>query len=403
MRRLPRQSHARTGRRPLAQALLGGGLLSAILAQTHPVRAQSQQERRVRTEHGQIRIETIARVEHPWGLAFLPEDRFLVTERNKGQLRLGRRGGSLSDPLEGVPETYRYEGPTNRSQGGLFDVAPHPRFAENRTIFLSHSRWTEEGGGTAVTRARLTEGDRPRLEDVRNIFMMNNPDGSGLHFGGRLAFEPGGEVLLLTIGDRRNMNRSQDAEDHAGSILRMTTDGEPAPGNPFAGQDDKDAMIYAIGLRNVQGMAFDPETRALWVNDHGPLQGDEIHRIEAGKNYGWPLLTGGRDYSGATLGEGTRRDGMERAVHIFERTVAPSGLAVYRGDMFPEWRGHLLHGGLTARALIRTRIESGRVTEEEWMLRDLDRRIRQVAVHEDGSVWLLTEHEDGEVLRLTAG
>jgi len=388
-------------RRPLAGALLGGGLLSAILAQTPSVRAQGNDRRTLRTDRGPVQVERIARVEHPWGLAFLSGDRFLVTERNKGQLRLGRRGGELSESIEGVPEVYRYEGPTSRSQGGLFDIALHPEFESNRILFLSHSRWTDEGAGTAVTRARLTEGDQPRLEDVQTIFTMNNRDGSGLHFGGRLAFDPRDGMLLLSIGDRRNMGRAQDPSDHAGSIVRMRDNGDPAPGNPFAAEHDP--HIHAIGLRNVQGMAFDRETGDLWVNDHGPRGGDEIHRIEAGKNYGWPFLTGGEDYSGAPLGVGTEREGMESAAHIFDRTVAPSGLAIYRGDMFPEWRGHLLHGGLTARALVRTRMEDGRVAEEEWMLRDLDRRIRDVRVHRDGSIWLLTEHEDGEVLRLSAG
>jgi glucose/arabinose dehydrogenase len=267
-------------------------------------------------------------------------------------------------------------------------------------LFLSHSRWTEDGGGTAVTRARLVgeDGDSPRLEDARTIFMMNNPDGSGLHFGGRLAFDPRDGTLLLSIGDRRNMNRSQDASDHAGAILRMREDGSPAGEPRFQGGAPH---VHAIGLRNVQGMAFHPQTGELWVNDHGPQAGDEIHRVEGGKNYGWPFLTGGKDYSGAPVGEGTRREGMEPAVHIFERTVGPSGLAIYDGTRFPEWRGDKLHGGLGARALVRTRMENGRVVQEEWMLRDLDRRIRDVRVHRDGSVWLLTEHEDGEVLRLT--
>lgn len=374
------------------------GLSAGIL--TRPAQAQQA----FRTERHAVRVERVLQgLVHPWGMAFLPDGRILVTERNPGQLRIGRRDGTLSPPVEGVPEVYRYEGPTNRSQGGMFDVVLHPDFAENRLVFLSHSRWTDQGGGTAVTRGRLVEGNGgARLEDSRTIFMMNNPDGSGLHFGGRMAFDARDGTLLLSIGERRNINRSQDPEDHAGSIIRMTTDGEPAEGNPFRGQDDKDPHIYAIGLRNVQGMALHPETNELWVNDHGPQKGDAVHRIEAGKNYGWPFLTGGKDYSDAPIGVGLEREGMERAVHVFEETVAPSGLAIYDGAMFPEWRGDLLHGGLTARALVRTRIENGQVVQEEWMLRDLDRRIRCVTVDREGAIWLLTEHEDGEALRLTA-
>lgn len=376
-----------------AAAALMAGLL------TGPAAAQ----RSLETEKHAVRIETMARVEHPWGMALLPDGRLLVTERNAGRLRVLARDGALSQPVQGVPEVYRYPGPTGRSQGGLFDVALHPDFAENGLVFLSFARWTEQGGGTAVARARLVEQDgQPRLEGVQVIFMQNNPDGSGLHFGGRMAVDPRDRVLLLTIGDRRNMNRSQKPDDHAGSVIRMTFEGEPAEGNPFRGEEGKDAHIYAIGLRNPQGMAFHPGTGELWLNDHGPLGGDEIHRIEAGRNYGWPFLTGGRDYSGAPLGVGTEREGMESAIHIFEETVSPSGLAVYEGGMFPEWRGDLLHGGLRAQAVVRTRIENGRVTEEEWMFRDLDRRIRDVKVDGEGALWLLTEHEDGEVLRVTA-
>ncbi|WP_204623443.1 PQQ-dependent sugar dehydrogenase [Crenalkalicoccus roseus] len=378
-----------------AAAALGAGLLAAPAA---------AQPRHLETEKHAVSVETMARgLEHPWGMAFLPDGRVLVTERNPGRLRILGRDGALSPAVQGVPEVYRYPGPTGRSQGGLFDVVLHPEFERNRTLFLSFSRWTEEGGGTAVARGRLAEqGGQARLEDVRVIFMQNNPDGSGLHFGGRMAVDPREGVLLLTIGDRRNMGRAQRADDHAGSVIRMTFDGEPAPGNPFLGQEGRDPHIYAIGLRNPQGMALDAETGTLWLNDHGPQRGDTIQRIEAGKNYGWPFLTGGKDYSGAPIGVGTEREGMESALHIFEETVAPSGLAIYRGEMFPEWRGDLLHGALRGRAVVRTRIEDGRVTQEEWMLRDLDRRIRDVRVDREGALWLLTEHEDGEVLRVTA-
>jgi glucose/arabinose dehydrogenase len=377
---------------PTLTLALAGALLATPMAAV-------ASERTLETERGRVRVETLARVAHPWGLAFVGGDRFLVSERNSGRLMLGDRSGRLRE-VSGAPETYRYEGPTNRSQGGLFDIALHPDFASNGVLFLSHSRWTDEGGGTAMTRARLVgaDGDAPRLEEAQVIFMMNNPDGSGLHFGGRLAFDRRDGTLLLSIGDRRNMNRAQDASDHAGSIIRMREDGSPAAGPRF---DGGDPHVYAIGLRNVQGMALHPRTNELWVNDHGPQAGDEIHRVEGGRNYGWPFLTGGRDYSGAPVGEGTQREGMERAIHIFERTVGPSGLAIYEGSQFPEWRGDKLHGGLAARALVRTRVENGRVVQEEWMLRELERRIRDVRVHEDGSVWLLTEHEHGEVLRLT--
>jgi aldose sugar dehydrogenase len=207
-------------------------------------------------------------------------------------------------------------------------------------------------------------------------------------------------TIYLSIGDRRNMSRAQDAEDHAGSIVRVRDDGGVPHDNPFVKDEKKDDKIFSYGHRNIQGLAIHAQTGKLWANAHGPKGGDMIHRIQAGKNYGWPFITGGVDYSGAPIGVGMNREGMESAVHIFDKTVAPSGLAFYQGDMFPEWRGDMLHGGLIARGVVRTRVDEQKVIEE-WMFGAVDRRIRDVKVHTDGSTWLLTEHEEGEVLRLT--
>jgi aldose sugar dehydrogenase len=360
-------------------------------------------ERMVDTEHYQLRVETIVEgLDHPWGLAFLPDGRFLVTERNPGHLRIGSRDGELSEPVEGVPEIFRFKGETGRSQGGLFDVVLHPEFEENNFVYLSLSKPTERGTGTAIVRGRLAEdGDAARLEDVQTIFEMNedDQDSSGLHFGGRMVFHPEDHTLFLSIGERRNISRAQDPDDQAGSIIRIADDGSVPEDNPFVGDDDKDDKIYSWGHRNPQGLAFDPETNALWANEHGPKGGDEIHRIEAGNNYGWPFLTGGTDYSGAPLGVGTERQGMTSAVHIFQDTVAPSGLAFYTGALFPEWRGDMLNGGLIAEGILRVRVSNGEVVDEEHI--DLGRRIRDVKVADDGAIWVITEHEDGEVLRLT--
>jgi glucose/arabinose dehydrogenase len=357
------------------------------------------------TEHHQVQVQTIVQgLEHPWGLAFLPDGRFLVTERNPGHLRIGTPDGELSDPLEGVPEVFRYEGETGRSQGGLFDVAVHPDFAENQLVYLSLSKPTERGTGTAIMRGRLVEeGQVARLDDVETVFEMHedDQDSSGLHFGGRMAFHPEDGSIFLSIGERRNISRAQDDEDHAGSIIRVMADGSVPDDNPFVGEEGKREEIFAIGVRNPQGLAFHPETGELWATDHGPLGGDEVNLIEAGNNYGWPYLTAGDDYSGAPLGVGTEREGMTSAVHHFEETVAPSGLAFYVGEQFPEWQGDMLIGGLSGQALVRLSLEGQQVQGEEWMLEDMERRIRDVKVAEDGSIWLLTEHEDGEVLRLT--
>ncbi|MFN4088049.1 MAG: PQQ-dependent sugar dehydrogenase [Alphaproteobacteria bacterium] len=357
------------------------------------------------SRHHKLQVETVANgLEHPWAIALLPDGRFLVTERNSGRLRLGGESGTLSDAVEGVPEIFRHPGETGRSQGGLFDVKLHPDFAENGLIYLSYSKPTERGTGVAVARGRLAATDgAPRLEDVEDIFVMkeDDQDSSGLHFGGRMAIDPDGRHLFLSIGERRNISRAQDNEDQAGSILRLDLDGGTPSDNPFASEDvTGDPAIWSYGHRNPQGLGFEPATGALWANEHGPLRGDEINRIEPGNNYGWPYITGGRDYSGAAIGEGTEREGMTSAVHIFEETVAPSGLAFYHGDLFPQWQGDMLNGGLAAKALVRVRLEGGSVVEEEHLLADFGRRIRDVQVASDGAIWMVTDHSDGEVLRL---
>ncbi|HVL35494.1 MAG TPA: PQQ-dependent sugar dehydrogenase [Burkholderiales bacterium] len=371
--------------------------LAAVLAAA-PALAQ----RTVESAKHRVQVQTVAKgLEHPWGLALLPDGRFLVTERNSGRLRIGTPQGELSPPVENVPEVFRYEGPTDRSQGGLFHVALHPRFAENRLVYLSLSQPSEEGAGTAVVRGRLVEeGGAARLENVETVYTMNRHDSSGLHWGGRFVFHPRDGTLFITVGERRNISRAQDAEDHAGSVIRVTDDGQVPKDNPFVKDDEKDDKIFSYGHRNPQGIAVHPQTQEVWLNDHGPKAGDEINRLRPGANYGWPFQTGGVDYSGAPLGKGRRVEGMEPPVHIFEKTAAPSGLVFYAGAQFPAWKGDLVHGALQGEGIIRTRVEGDKVVEEEWI--ELGRRIRDVQVAPDGALWLVTEHEDGEVLRLTA-
>lgn len=356
------------------------------------------------TDLHEVQIERIAEVEHPWGLALLPDGRFLVTERNQGIIRMGERGGTLSPPIDGTPEVFRYEGPTDRSQAGMFHVALHPDFAENGYVYWSFSEPSDEGAGTAIARGVLVgEADAPAFERVEVIYTMDPHDSGGLHFGGRFAFHPEDNSILLSVGDRRNMSRAQDGDDHAGSIIRVMDDGSTPDDNPHVDDDEIDDKIYAKGVRNIQALAFHPESGELWVADHGPEGGDEINRIEGGENYGWPFQTAGVDYSGAPIGEGEEVEGMVSPVHVFEDTVAPSGLVFYQGDEFPEWQGHMLIGGLAGEALVRVELgeDGDEVAEEEWMLEDLERRIRDVIVADDGAIWILTEHADGEVIRLT--
>jgi glucose/arabinose dehydrogenase len=388
--------HAPTPSRLAAVCLGTSALMTAGVVLAEP--------RQIETEQGPISATTVvAGLDHPWSLAFLPDGRFLVTERNPGQLRIGDPAGELSEPVAGVPEVFRYEGPTSHSQGGLFDVKLAPDFAESGLIYLSFSRPTERGAGTAIVRGRLVEADgAPRLEAVEDVFTMKpeDQDSGGAHFGGRMAFDPADGTLFLTIGERNNMPRAQDPADQAGTIVRLTADGAVPDDNPFVGEDGKDELVYSWGHRHSQGLAFHPETGALWINEHGPQGGDEINPIEAGANYGWPIITGGKDYSGAPLGVGTEAEGMVAAVHIFEDTVAPSGLAFYDGELFDGWRGDMLMGALAGEALVRVRLDGEAVVEEEWIA--IERRVRDdVQIAADGSVWLVTDHEDGEILRLT--
>jgi aldose sugar dehydrogenase len=381
--------------------------VAAALALAAPLFAQDTngegpplpQLREVRSQAETLQARVIARgLVHPWGLALLPDGRMLVTERNPGQLRLVGRDGSVSQPLTGVPKIFRYEGDTDRSQAGLFDVKLHPGFAHNRLVYLSLSAPTERGAALRIVRGRL---ETAGLEQVETIFELKeaDQDSSGIHFGGRMAIDSRAGHLYLTVGDRRNISRAQNGEDQAGSVLRMTLDGAVPPDNPFVGDDDKDDFIFAMGSRNSQALTLDAGG-LLWSAEHGPEGGDRVDAVRAGVNLGWPFITGGVDYSGAPIGVGLSRDGTVSPLHVFEETVAPSGATFYRGKMFPAWQGNLLVGGLANQALMRIAVANGRVADVEKI--EIGRRIRDVQVAPDGALWLITEHEDGELVRLAA-
>ncbi len=355
----------------------------------------------IESNHERIQVEVIATgLHHPWAIALLDDGRFLVTERDHGRLRLGQPDGRLSEPLAGVQPVFRFHGQVG-SQAGLFDVKLDPRFATNRCVYLSYSKPTDAGAAVAIDRAILVDTEKPYLDEISTIFELKkaDQDSSSLHFGGRMAFHPGDDTLFITIGDRRNMNRSQDLADQAGKILRLQRDGSVPEDNPYLGDSGADSYVWSYGHRNSQGIAFNPDSHELWENEHGPQGGDELNRIEAGGNYGWPLACAGVDYSGARVGDGPYVEGTIPAVHYFEETVAPSGLAFVTGEQFTGWRGDLLTGGLMTEGIVRQRIANSKVIEHEHI--EIGQRIRDVQLADDGSIWLLTDEKDGQVLRLS--
>ena len=340
---------------------------------------------------GPFRVETVARgLEHPWGLAFLPDGRIVVTER-PGRVRIVDKSGKLSAPLGGVPEVRA------AGQGGLLDVAVDPGFTANRLIYLSYAEPGEGGASTAVARARL--GERV-LENVQVIYRQQPKTGGGNHFGSRLVFDRDGK-LFVTQGDRFDQRpKVQDLSTTIGKIVRINPDGSIPEDNPFVGREGVRPEIWSYGHRNLQGADLHPETGQLWTVEHGARGGDELNHPEAGKNYGWPVITYGVDYSGARIGEGTAKEGMEQPVYYWDPVIAPSGATFYSGTAFPGWRGDLLVGSLRPGALVRLRIANGRVTLEERYLDELGERIRDVHEGPDGAIYVLTDSSRGRLLRV---
>ena len=366
------------------------GLLA--IAAIQDASAQAPQSPTPASTNGVVRAETVTRgLDHPWGLAFLPDGRMLVTER-AGRLRSVDRDGRLSDPIRGVPVVAA------RGQGGLLDVVVDPRFAENRWVYLSYAEPGPGGSaGTAVARGRLGEG---RLEDVRVIYQQQPKVDGGNHFGSRLVFARDG-TLFVTQGDRfAYRDRAQDLSVGLGKIVRINPDGSVPRDNPFLGRADARPEIWSYGHRNVQSAALDPKTGQLWTVEHGARGGDELNHPEAGKNYGWPVITYGVDYSGAKIGEGTAKSGLEQPVYYWDPVIAPAGMAFYTGDALPGWKGSILIGSLRPGLLVKLTLENGRVAREERFLGDLRERIRDVRQGPDGFVYLLTDSGDGRILRV---
>lgn len=350
----------------------------------------------IRSEKHAFRVSTLTRgLENPWSLAFLPDGRMLVTER-PGRLRvLDASGKPDPRPIAGLPPIAAH------GQGGLLDVALHPDFARNGWVYFSYAGREGQGYATQVARGRLlADTNGYRLDNVQQIYRQRPGSSAGQHFGARLVFDGRG-MLYITQGDRGEMARAQKPDDLAGKTVRLFDDGRFPPDNPFAGKEGSRPEIYSLGNRNMQGAALNPKTGELWATEHGPQGGDELNIIRAGRNYGWPVITYGANYgTGTKIGEGTSKPGMEQPIHQWTPSIAPSGLAFYEGRAFPGWRGNLFAGALKYQMLVRLELDGERVVHEERLLKDAFGRIRDVRVGPDGLIYLLTDEDDGALLRL---
>jgi aldose sugar dehydrogenase len=333
-------------------------------------------------------VTVVEGLEHPWGLAFLPDGALLVTER-PGRLRLVRDGRLEPQPIAGVPQVRA------RGQGGLLDVALHPDFANNRLVYLTYSKPGPRGATTALARGRLEAG---RLAGVEDLFIADAWTGADQHFGSRIAFDRDG-YLYLTIGDRGTPRRAQDLSDHVGTTIRLHDDGRVPRDNPFAGRAGARDEIFTYGNRNAQGMAVHPGTGELWQSEHGPRGGDELNRMVAGANYGWPGASFGNHYDGRRIADPAPGDGFQPPVAHWTPAIAPAGMTIYDGDAFPHWRGDLFIAALAGQHLRRVRVEGGEVVEQERLL-DRGQRLRHVATGPDGLLYVLVDARRAPLLRI---
>ena len=354
--------------------------------------ASAREVQTYQSQHHDFRVVTLtAGLDHPWGLAFLPDGRMLVTER-PGRLRIVGPDGTL-DPIavSGLPPIAAV------GQGGLLDVALHPDYRRNGWIYLSYAGPGPGGQGTEVLRARLEDH---ALRDVQVLFHMQPKTSTGFHFGSRFVFDRD-HLLYITLGDRGEMQRAQRLDDHAGAVIRLHDDGRVPVDNPFVNRAGALPEKYTLGNRNMQGAALHPDTGLLWTHEHGPQGGDEINVMRAGANYGWPVITFGVNYgTGTRIGEGTHKPGMAQPLWVWVPSIAPSGMAFYGGDRFPGWRGNLFVGALRGEILVRLELDGERVLREERLLEGKLGRIRDVRVGPDGLVYLLTDSDNGRLLRL---
>ena len=347
-----------------------------------------------RSAAGDITVETVAGgLVNPWALAFLPDGRMLVTER-PGRMRIVTRDGKLSPPIDGVPQVAA------SGQGGLHDVVLDRTFAQNQMIYFCFAEPAGGGARTAMARAKLVDGAAPRLDDVKVIFRQEGPLSNGYHFGCRIVQMPDNN-LFLTLGEHAAFPReAQNLENHLGKIVRIRPDGTVPPDNPFVAKPGAKPEIWSYGHRNSQGAAINPATGKFWEHEHGPRGGDEINIPEAGKNYGWPVIGFGIDYSGAKIHESTAKPGMEQPIKYWVPSIAPSGMAFYSGKLMPAWRGNLFVGALAGQMLVRLEVNGDKVGNEERLLGGLGERIRDVREGPDGALYLVTDNRSGRILRV---
>ena len=346
----------------------------------------------INSEKHAFRVATLLTgLENPWSMAFLPDGRMLVTER-AGRMRLVGKDFRLDpQPIEGLPQVFA------QGQGGLFDVVLHPQYAQNGWIYWAFNEQGPGGWGTALARGKL-QGHR--MTEVQVLFSMQAKTRSGQHFGGRIVFDKAG-IVYLTLGDRGDKDRAQKLDDHAGSVIRLHDDGRVPADNPFVSTAGALPEKWTLGNRNMQGAVLHPKTGELWTHEHGPQGGDEVNVMRSGLNYGWPVITYGVNYGlGTRIGEGQSKPGMVQPLHVWSPSIAPSGMAFVSGAQFPQWQGDLLVGALRGQMLVRLVISGEKVLREERLLQNRVGRIRDVRLGPDGLVYLLTDDDQGVLLRL---
>ena len=346
------------------------------------------------------KVTILENLEHPWSIAWLPDGAMLITER-PGRLRIARDGVLDPNPIAGLPEIFA------EGQGGLMEVSVHPRFAENRWIYLTYSHGTIDANRTRIARATF---DGNRLSNVKVIFEVSQTKPRGQHFGSRLVWLPDG-TLLAAIGDGGNppielegeliRQQAQNRRSHLGKVVRLNDDGSIPSDNPFVGTEDADPAVWSYGHRNIQGLTFDPIADRVWASEHGARGGDEVNWVRGGENYGWPVATHSREYSGGLISPEQSLPGMVDPKLIWTPSIAPSGLAFYSSDRVAQWQGNLFAGGLVSQDVRRIELdEAGNVVEEESI--EIGQRVRDVRQGPDGGLYVLTDESNGQLIRLEA-